>query len=192
MTSRRTFLLGFAAASLAMPVSAKGRFTPLFDGNSLDGWTAVGDANWTVKDGMICADKGGFSFLVSVASYRDFDLRAEFWVSDDANSGIFIRCSDRDRISAKNAYEVNIFDTRPDPGYGTGAIVDVAKVFPMPKAGGRWNVMEIRARGDVFSVGLNGRKTVDSARDPAHAAGPIALQYGAGVVKFRSVGIAAL
>jgi hypothetical protein len=192
MTSRRSFLLGVAAASLAMPVSARGRFTPLFDGKDLDGWIAVGDANWTVKDGMLCADKGGFSFLVSTASYRDFDLRAEFWVSHDANSGIFIRCSDRDRISATNAYEVNIFDTRPDPDYGTGAIVDVAKVFPMPKAGGRWNVMEIRARGDVFSVALNGRKTVDSARDPAHAAGPIALQYGAGVVKFRSVGIAAL
>jgi hypothetical protein len=192
MTSRRTFLLGSAAASLAMPTSAKGRFMPLFNGNNLDGWTTVGDANWTVKDGMICADKGGFSFLVSAASYRDFDLRAEFWVSHDANSGIFIRCSDRDRISPTNAYEVNIFDTRPDPAYGTGAIFNVAKVFPMPKAGGRWNVMEIRARGDVFSVAFNGRKTVDSARDTAHADGPIALQYGAGVVKFRSVAVSAL
>ena len=192
MTSRRTFLLGFASASLAMPTFAKGRFMPLFNGHNLDGWTAVGDANWTVKDGMICAGKGGFSFLVSTAGYRDFALRAEFWVSHDANSGIFIRCSDRDRISATSAYEVNIFDTRPDPAYGTGAIVDVAKVFPMPKAGGRWNVMEIRARGDVFSVALNGRKTVASARDTAHADGPIALQYGAGVVKFRSIGISAL
>jgi hypothetical protein len=192
VTSRRTFLLGFAAASLAMPTSAKARFVPLFNGNNLDGWTAVGDANWTVKDGMICADNGGFSFLVSAASYRDFDLRAEFWVSHDANSGIFIRCSDADRISAASAYEVNIFDTRPDPSYGTGAIVYVAKVSPMPKAGGRWNVMEIRARGDVFSVALNGHKTVDSARDAAHGDGPIALQYGAGVVKFRSVGIRAL
>lgn len=78
VTSRRAFLLGFAAASLAMPISAKGRFVPLFNGNNLDGWTAVGDANWTVKDGMICADNGGFGFLVSAASYRDFDLRAEF------------------------------------------------------------------------------------------------------------------
>jgi hypothetical protein len=52
--------------------------------------------------------------------------------------------------------------------------------------------MEIRARGEVFSVVLNGRKTVDSAREPAHADGPVALQYGAGVVKFRSVGISAL
>jgi hypothetical protein len=189
VTSRRTFLWGVAAASFAMPTVAKGRFIPLFDGHSLDGWTAVGDANWTVKDGVICADSGGFSFLVSAASYRDFELRAEFWVSHDANSGIFVRCSNRDEISATSAYEVNIFDTRPDPDYGTGAIVNVAKVSPMPKAGGRWNVMKIRARGDAFSVALNGRKTVDSARDAAHASGPIALQYGAGIVKFRCVDI---
>jgi hypothetical protein len=194
MTYRRAVILGLAAASLAAPAPApaKGRFRPLFDGRDLDGWTPTGDANWAVREGVISADKGGFSFLVSKDSFRDFDLRAEFWVSHDANSGIFIRCSDRDRISATSAYEVNIFDTRPDPSYGTGAIVYVAKVSPMPKAGGRWNVMEIRARGDVFSVALNGHKTVDSARDAAHGDGPIALQYGAGVVKFRSVGIRAL
>lgn len=192
MTYRRTVILGLAAASLAAPAPAKGRFRPLFDGKDLDGWTPTGDANWAVREGVISADTGGLSFLVSKDSFRDFDLRAEFWVSHDANSGIFIRCSDRDRISATSAYEVNIFDTRPDPSYGTGAIVYVAKVSPMPKAGGRWNVMEIGARGDVFSVALNGRKTVDSARDAAHGDGPIALQYGAGVVKFRSVGIRAL
>ena len=191
-TSRRTFLIGVAAASFVPPTYAKGRFTPLFNGHNLDGWTAVGDANWAVKDGMICADKGGFSSLVSAESYRDFNLRAEFWVSHDANSGIFIRCSDRARISPMSAYEVNIFDTRPDPAYGTGAIVDVARVSPMPKAGDRWNVMEISARGDVFSVALNGRKTVDSVRNDAHAEGPIALQYAGGVVKFRSVAISVL
>ncbi len=192
MTYRRTVILGLAAASLAAPAPAKGRFRPLFDGKDLDGWTPTGDANWAVREGVISADRGGFSFLVSRDRFRDFDLRAEFWVSHDANSGIFIRCSDRDRISATSAYEVNIFDTRPDPSYGTGAIVYVAKVSPMPKAGGRWNVMEIRARGDVFSVALNGQKTVESARDAAHGDGPIALQYGAGVVKFRSLGIRAL
>ncbi|WCM29497.1 DUF1080 domain-containing protein [Sphingomonas sp. QA11] len=90
-----------------------------------------------MRELVICANKGDFSALVSSASYRDFGLRAEFWVSHDANSGIFIRCSDRDRINPGSVYEVNIFDTRPDPGYGTGAIVELAKVSPVPKAGGR-------------------------------------------------------
>jgi hypothetical protein len=42
---------------------------------------------------------------------------------------------------------VNIYDQRPDPSYGTGAIVNFAKVEPMPKAGGKWNTYEITAKG---------------------------------------------
>jgi hypothetical protein len=188
MTDRRTFIFT-AAAFMAMPASARPAAGHLFNGRNLDGWVPVGEANWAVRDGALSADKGPQSFLVSRDTFRDFELRAEFWVSADANSGIFIRCADPAHVTATNAYEVNIFDTRPDPDYGTGAIVNVAKVSPMPKAGGRWNVMLIAAHGDSFSVTLNGLKTVDAARDSAHAEGPIALQYGAGSVKFRKVDI---
>jgi len=187
MSNRRTVILGLSAAALATPALARGRFRPLFNGQDLDGWTPVGGANWTVAGGVLSADTGAMSFLVSKGSFRDFDLRAEIWVSDDANSGIFIRCSDRLKITPATAYEVNVFDRRPDPTYGTGAIVNIAAVSPMPKAGGRWSLMEISARGDAFSVVFNGQRTVDTVRDAAHAEGPIALQYGSGVVKFRRV-----
>jgi hypothetical protein len=96
---------------------------------------------------------------------------------------------------------VNIWDERPDPTYGTGAIVDVAKVSPMPKAASKWNVYEITAKGSTFTVTLNGQKTVDGAKDSKFANGRIALQHGLGlkdengvandrgVVKFRKVEI---
>jgi hypothetical protein len=185
---RREALAGLTALT-AGPAWAQGRMRPLFDGKSLTGWSPLGDANWRVEDGVLVADKGAISFLVSNDSYKDFDLRAELWVSPDANSGIFIRCTDRKQVTATNAYEVNVFDTRPDPTYGTGAIVNVAKVSPMPKAGGHWNTMEINARGDIFTVRFNGATTVDGARDGKNKEGAIALQYGAGVVKFRKVDI---
>jgi hypothetical protein len=184
---RRSLIGALAAAPLARPAFSGTAYTKLFDGRSLDGWDVLGDANWTVRDGVIAADKGGFSFLISKQSYRDFDLLSELWVSDDANSGIFIRCSDRRQVTATTAYEVNVYDTRPDPTYGTGAIVNVGKVSPMPRAGGKWNTLEISARGDRFSVAFNGRRTVDAAEDGSHPEGPIALQYGAGIVKFRRV-----
>jgi hypothetical protein len=188
---RRSFLIG-AAALVAAPARAAPRFRRLFDGRSLAGWTPVGDANWRVENGMIVADHGAISFLVSRDSYRDLELRAEFRVSANANSGLFLRCQDRARITADNAYEANIFDTRSDPTYGTGAIVGVAPVSPMPHAGERWNVMIVRARGDVFHVALNGRTTVAAARDGRWREGPVALQYGAGIVRFRRVEVRAL
>lgn len=163
----------------------------LFDGGSIDKWRPIGDANWRVADGVVMADKGN-GFLVSKDSYGDFHLIAEFWSDADANSGIFIRCTDPNRITAVNAYEVNIFDKRPNPAYGTGAIVNVAAVSPMPWAAGRWNTYEITARGPVFIVSLNGVRTVDGARDSRLASGPIALQYAAGVIKFRNVKVTPL
>src|SRR5262249_41539123 len=129
------------------PVSgqAAGAWTSLFDGKTLDGWNTIGTANWSVVDGVIQATMGN-GYLVTPASYQDFQITLEFWTSDDANSGVFLRCSDPKNISATNAYEVNINDTRPDPSYGTGGIVNVAKVTSRVKAGGKWNTYEITAK----------------------------------------------
>ena len=96
-----------------------------------------------------------------------------------------IRATDPKKIGGETCYEVNIFDTRPDPSYGTGAIVNVAKVSPMPKAANQWNTYEITAKGPEFTIVLNGMKTVDGAKDAQHPKGRIALQYGSGTVKFR-------
>jgi len=116
-------------------------------------------------------------------------LRVEFWATDNANSGVFLRCKDPGTITDENCYEANIFDQRPDPTYGTGAIVKVAKVVdPMPKAGGKWNTYEISARGSRLVLVLNGTQTVD-VDDSKLASGPIALQWGRGVIKFRKVEI---
>jgi CxxC motif-containing protein (DUF1111 family) len=164
-----------------------GGWTTLVDGTNMDQWNQIGDANWRVADGSVQADKG-MGFLVSKNSYKDFQIRAEFWSDADANSGIFLRCADPKQVTDKNAYEVNIFDKRPDPTYGTGAIVGVAKIANMPKAVGKWNTYEITAKGDELTVVLNGVQTVQ-ARDNRHASGPIALQRYAGVIKFRKVEI---
>jgi len=179
-------LIALAAVPLAHRASGQAGWITLFDGKNLDNWNKIGDANWTLADGVVTADKGS-DFLVSKNSYGDFELRAEFWVDEDANSGIFIRCTDPDKVTGANAYEVNIFDKRPDPSYGTGAIVNVAKVDPMPKAGGKWNVYDITAKGPEFTVMLNGQKTVDGAKDAKFANGRIALQYGEGAVKGKGV-----
>src|SRR3982074_3821708 len=99
-----------------------------------------------MKDGALTADNRegkDLSYLVTLSPFALFQLKVEFWTDEDANSGIFIRCDESKKIDAKICYEVNIFDKRPDPPYGTGALVDVAKVDPMPKAAGKWNTYEI-------------------------------------------------
>jgi hypothetical protein len=184
-------LVGAAALQYSSVASSQDGWVTLLDSSKKGDWTEVGKANWEMKDGALAADKlegKDLSYLVSKDSYKDFQIKAEFWTDEEANSGIFIRCDQRDKIDSKICYEVNIFDKRPDPSYGTGAIVDVAKVEPMPKAAGKWNTYEITAQGPHLVVVLNGQKTVD-VQDSKHASGPFALQYGSGVVKFRKVQI---
>ena len=195
-----SLVFGFAALAYSPQASSEGGWVSLFDGKSLDGFNKVGDANWRIEDGMIVADKGN-GFLVTKSDYKDYEIKAEFWVEADSNSGIFIRCTDAEKIGAETCYEVNIWDARPDPSYGTGAIVNVAKVNPMPHAGGKWNTYDITVKGSNFTVVLNGEKTVDNAQDAKLANGKVALQHGLGtkdaagvandkgVVKFRKVEI---
>ena len=180
-------LFAFTSIKAAGQANNTAGWTTLFDGKSLNGFNTAGDANWRLMDGVAQADKGT-GFLVTKNSYTDFQLKVEFWVDDDANSGVFLRCENPQMITAMNAYEVNIYDKRPDQTYATGAIVDVAKPLTPMKAGGKWNTFEITAQGPHMVVILNGTKTVD-AQNSAHTRGPIGLQYGAGVVKFRSVQI---
>jgi 3-keto-disaccharide hydrolase len=166
-------------------------WTTLLDGTSMGDWDRVGETNWRLEDGAIVADQRTSkdpAYLVSKNSYKDFELYVEFWASHDANSGIFIRCSDPTKPGDRTCYEVNIFDQRPDPTYGTGAIVNFVEVDPMPKAGGKWNTFEITAKGRHLVVLLNGQKTVDY-RNGLFAEGPFTLQHGAGVIKFRKVAI---
>jgi hypothetical protein len=181
--------LGIAALSQSHEASGQGSgWVTLFDGSNLNEWEAIGNANWRLVGDSVQADLGN-GYLVSKKEFTDFQIKAEFWVDTTANSGIFIRATDPKKVTAENAYEVNIFDTRPDPSYGTGAIVNVAKVASMPKAGNRWNDYDITAKGPELTVILNGQKTVDGAKDSKNPKGRIALQYGAGVVKFRKVEI---
>jgi len=184
--------IGAAALQYAIPARAEDDgWTTLLDSSNKGEWSEVGKANWEMKDGVLTVDKldgKDIAYLVSKDAYKDFQIRAEFWVDDEANSGIFIRCDQAAKIDSKICYEVNIFDKRPDPSYGTGAVVDVAKVDPMPKAGGKWNTYEITAKGPHLTVVLNGQTTAD-ADDSKHLGGYVALQYGSGVVKFRKVQI---
>ena len=167
-----TFAIQFAPRAAGQ--SGPGWVT-LVDGKTMGDWDRVGEANWRIEDGALVADKGKAAHLVTKNKYKDFQIHAEFWASDDANSGIFIRCTDPKKIGARTCYEVNIFDQRKDPTYGTGAIVYFAEVNPMPKAGGKWNTFEITAKGRQITVVLNGQKTVDLQqrhvrRRPVHAA----------------------
>ena len=186
---KRVLAATFVSVLLAVVAvqGQEGGWVRLFDGKTLTAWTPVGNANWKVVNGEIWSTDGG-GFLLSKQTYTNFEIRAEFWVTPDANSGIFIRCQDPAKVGAATCYEVNIFDTRPDQSYRTGGIVDVAKPASVINTGNKWNTLEITAKGSRLMVRMNGMQMVD-VEDKKFARGPFALQAGVGVVRFKNVQI---
>jgi phosphoribosylpyrophosphate synthetase len=71
-----------------------------------------------------------------------------------------------DRRDAVDPTAMNIFDTRPDPSYGTGAIVYFAEVNPMPKAANKWNTYEIDGQTPVLvdDIISSGRTMIEAVR----------------------------
>lgn len=183
-------LAGSTSFESSQASAQAGGWTDLFDGRTLKGWNTVGNANWEVVDGVVQATSGNGD-LVTAMSYGDVQIVVEFWVDDDANSGVFFRCSDLKTINAKTAYEAQIFDKRPDPTYRTGSLTFISKPAATINTGGKWNTYDITAQGSRLTLTLNGMRTVE-VQDTKFTRGPIALQRTAGIVKFRSVRIRTL
>jgi 3-keto-disaccharide hydrolase len=188
---RRILIFGIMLATIGL-VTAVAQTKPsewvtLFDGTNLDQFTRVGNANWTLANGVVEATSGP-GFLVTKETYDNFEIRVEFWVDDNGNSGVYMRCQDAAKIADTTCYEANVFDKRPDQSGRTGAIVHVAKPLAIVDAANKWNTFEIVAKGPQLTVRLNGTLTAQ-AEDQKFAKGPIALQYAAGTVRFRRVQI---
>lgn len=192
---KRVTKLIFAIFGLISAASFAGETEVLIDGEKgLENFNIVGTGNWSALDGALEATKseGDSSFLMTKNSYDNFTVTIEFWASEDANSGIYMRCQDGSEPGDQSCYEANIYDTRPDPVYGTGAIVHVAKAPEPPiLVGGKWNTYKITLDNDRLKVILNGTQTVDTT-DSKLTSGPIGLQWGQGKLRFRKFEITPL
>ena len=82
---------------------------------------------------------------------------------------------------------MNVCDKRPDPTYGTAAIVDFAKVrqvVPWPPTAGTAFTSPPRAR--AWLMVFNGEQTVDVQNDKFRSS-PIAPQSAGGTIRLRKM-----
>jgi hypothetical protein len=83
----------------AAPASASSAGWKNLLASGVAGFNNVGDANWRMVDGALVADKG-VGFLVTREAYGDFEMRAEFYAEADTNSGLFVRCQEKEKLTA--------------------------------------------------------------------------------------------
>src|SRR3546814_15531013 len=66
----------------------------------LNGWKAMGENQWVVRDGILTSPHSGAN-LVSEQEFTDFKLHVEFRYQEGSNSGVYLR----------GRYEVQIEDS---------------------------------------------------------------------------------
>jgi hypothetical protein len=206
---RRMILFLLVLTSLSNGVASnESGFVPLFDGESLAGWTSIGGkaGNWRVEGGMLVTRGDGKGWLSTNRPFGDFVLQLEYRTGPAGNSGVLIRAPHRGDPSF-DGMEVQILDDEAasyrklQPSQYTGSVYGVLA----PKRGhtrppGEWNAMVIRAEGSRIAVELNGVKITEGdvsshpealARHPGvrRKAGFLGLQSHSDPVQFRNIAI---
>ena len=151
-------------------------FTPLFNGENLDGW--IGNTGgYAAENGLLVCKKTGGGNLYTAGLYKDFVLRFQFKLQSGANNGLGIRAlylpprgdyAARFFDGAYSGMELQILentakgyrDLAPYQYHGSVYGVSAAhRGYQRPV--GYWNYQEVRVEGSRITVHLNGVRITD-------------------------------
>ena len=197
MTNRPVFHLALVfllAATGTRGVSeqlASVALEPIFNGRDLSGWQPEESPFWRVEEGVLVGENDAAltgSMLRTEAEYGDMAVEADVRFEGEIDSGIMLR---------KPELQVQIGVSRSlkrdmTCSFYTGRYPEAARATRVDELlrPDDWNTIRVEARGDTFTVWLNGEK-VSQYTDPKYAGpGPIGLKIHAGLpmkVEFRGL-----
>lgn len=138
------------------PDEAAAGFRLLFDGRTLDGWSAPKN-NWHVNDGALHLRHRGGSIQYSREKLaQDFDLRFEWMLGPEGNSGVHYR---------GGQFEYQVLDNRSSrvrPSGRAGALYGIAGAeTDSTRPPMQWNEGRIECHGSRVRHWVNGELTAD-------------------------------
>ena len=168
--------------SCSSPKSARvGKWIPLFNGESLEGWKVGQNAEtFSVDSGRIKVN-GKVAHLfydgeVGNHDFKNFHFKAEVMTTPGSNSGIYFHTKFQEKSWPTAGFEVQVNNSHTD-WRRTGslyAINDVRETFVKDN---EWYSQEIIVIGKNVTVKLNG-KTVMEYTEPATPQGPKVISSG--------------
>src|SRR5262245_10350379 len=163
--NRRSFLAAGAMLPTALRVlgmqDSESGFTPLFDGQTLAGWSVQDGppSAFRVMDGAITVDEwSNFpAWLRSDKEYENFDFRCEFFLKGWMNSGIYLHAPEHGR-NTWVGMKINLFhqnDARPKPESAGSIFPIVAPLATSVKNQGEWNTLRTLMDWPRLQVWIN-------------------------------------
>lgn len=138
---------------------------PLFDGDSLDGWSVLGlsgnsaPSGWRIKGGeLVLTPSGECSFLTSQQQFGNFVLSFEYRTPTSGNSGVGLRIPPRGWPS-RDGMEIQILEKSVDgplDALAQMSIYGAARAFARADRPKDWNHVVVKADGWMVSAWING------------------------------------
>ena len=201
--SSRSLLAGLwalilAAAPFSSAEDAPGpKLEPIFNGKDLTGWQVPApNPFWKVVDGVLVGEndpeKKG-SMLYTTQAYDDVIIEAEVRWQGEIDSGFMIRKPEIQlQIGVSRSLQHDMTGSFYLGGYPeAGQAKDAAKLL---KAGD-WNRLRLQAKGNTFTVWINGTKASEYTDAKFAGPAPLGLQIHGGLemkVEFRNIQAAVL
>lgn len=151
----------------------------LWDGKTGEGWRSIKSDSfpakgWEIADGVLTVlpknAGGGAGDIITKETFSDFILKADFRLTDAANSGI--KYFFDPKVNGGTTLEYQVLDAKhPDAAKGrdgnrkVGSFYDVMPaVGAKPNPVGEWNTAMIVCKGKHVEHWLNGVKVVEFER----------------------------
>jgi hypothetical protein len=168
LISLLSFVMG--TANINTTDNNQGDWKMLFDGKTTKGWHTYGKSTvndrWKIADGALYIDstvnEGGD--LVTNDEYENYDLKLEWKISKNGNSGIIFNVHE-DAAKYEETYktgpEVQVLDNEGHPDgkilkHRAGDLYDLIKSSSEPvKAPGEWNAVEIISNKGKLQIFVN-------------------------------------
>jgi hypothetical protein len=139
---------------------------PLFDGESLDDWTASENKDSSkVVDGEIVVGGGERSHLfysgpVGNHDFQNFQLKLKVKAEPKANSGVYFHTKFQEEGWPDQGYEAQVNNAGDDPRK-TGSLYGVKDVDTSLAKDNEWFDYLITVEGNHITTAINGEKVVD-------------------------------
>jgi len=185
-------ILGVACAASMPPRPATAEELPsIFNGRDLTGWRTPAEPYWKVVDGVLvgandAAKKG--SMLYTEKAYGDVVVEGEVRWHGEIDSGFMLRKPEvQVQIGVSRSLKRDMTCSFYVGNYPEQAQAKRAGELLRPDD---WNRIRIEARGNTFTVFLNGEQVSQYTDAKYKDPGPIGLQIHAGLlmqVEFRNL-----
>ena len=148
-----------------------GKWQPLFDGKTLNGWKASDNpGSFKVIDGQIACD-GPRAHLFYVgedgnADYKNFELSVEALAKTRANSGVYFHTAFQEKGFPSKGFEVQVHNARWGEGAYrenklTGSLYSIRNVYKPLVNDNEWFGLGITVKGKQIQIRVNDVLVVD-------------------------------